>query len=99
MASVVGITTQVADRLNPVTGGPAAPLKASALLDSYGPSLMPRSSVHQGLAAGLALLAANGVGLAVDMLARRVAPADSPLAWRIGKYPWKSPAATAMPTT
>jgi uncharacterized membrane protein len=84
MASVVGITTQVADRLNPVTGGPAAPLKASALLDSYGPSLMPRSSVHQGLAAGLALLAANGVGLAVDMLARRVAPADSPLAWRIG---------------
>lgn len=80
----VDFAVKLADRLNPVTGGPAAPLKASALLDSYGPSLMPRSSVHQGLAAGLALLAANGVGLAVDMLARRAAPADSPLAWRLG---------------
>lgn len=78
------IATKFADRINPVTGGPAAPLKASALLDSYGPSLMPRSSVHQGLAAGLALLAANGVGLAADALARRLAPVDSPLAWRIG---------------
>ncbi len=84
MASFVDIATQVADRLNPVTSGPAAPLKASALLDSYGPSLMPRSSVHQGLAAGLALLAANAVGLGVDLVARRVAPTTSPLAWRLG---------------
>lgn len=84
MASLVDIATKVADRLNPVTSGPAAPLKASALLDSYGPSLMPRSSLHQGLAAGLALLAAESVGLGVDFLARRIAPNTAPLAWRVG---------------
>ncbi len=80
----VDIAIQIADRLNPITSGPAGPLKASALLDSYGPSLMPRSSVHQGLAAGLAVLVAEGVGVGVDVLARKVAPKTSPLAWRVG---------------
>lgn len=74
----------LAARVNPVTGGPAAPLKASALLDSFGPSLMPRKSLHQGIAGGLALIAAELVGKSVDLAARRIAPADSPLAWRLG---------------
>lgn len=74
----------LAVRVNPVTGGPAAPLKASALLDSFGPSLMPRSSLHQGIAGGLALLSGEMVGRAVDQIARRAAPEASPLAWRIG---------------
>lgn len=73
----------MATRVNPVTGGPAAPLKASALLDSFAPSLMPRKSLHQGMAAGLALIAAEVVGKSIDGIARRAAPADSPLAWRI----------------
>jgi uncharacterized membrane protein len=74
----------MAARVNPVTGGPAAPLKASAVLDAYGPSLMPRKTLHQGMAGGLAIIAAGTVGTAVDSLARRLAPESSPLAWRIG---------------
>lgn len=78
------ILEKVANRLNPITSGPAAPLQVGAALDSFGPSLMPRSSLHQGIAGGLAVLAARMVGVAVDALARRVAPDSSPLAWRIG---------------
>jgi uncharacterized membrane protein len=74
----------MAARVNPITGGPASPLKASALLDSFAPSLMPRSSLHQGMAGGLALIAAEMVGKGIDNAARRTAPADSPLAWRLG---------------
>ncbi len=74
----------LAERANPVTGGPAAPLKASALLDSFGPSLMPRTSLHQGIAGGLALLSGEMVGRAIDEVARRAAPESSPLAWRVG---------------
>ncbi len=74
----------MAARLNPVTGGPSAPLKANALLDSYGPSLMPRGTTHQGMAGGLAIMAAGVIGAAVDGVARKLAPADAPLAWRIG---------------
>jgi len=74
----------MAARVNPLTGGPAAPLKADALLDSFGPSLMPRKSLHQGLAGGLALISAELIGRGVDHLARKVAPPDSPLVWRLG---------------
>lgn len=72
-----------ADRINPVTAGPAAPLAVDAVMDSFGPSLMPRSSLHQGMAAGLAVLAARAVGLSVDAVARRLAPPSAPLSWRI----------------
>lgn len=74
----------MANRVNPVTGGPSAPLKTSALLDSFGPSLMPRKSLHQGVAGGLALLTGEVIGDIVDALSRRAAPSDSPLAWRLG---------------
>lgn len=77
------IAATAAERINPITAGPAAPLVVDAVMDSFGPSLMPRSSTHQGMAAGLAVLAARAVGLSVDALARRVAPASAPLAWRI----------------
>ena len=80
----VSLTVKLADRLNPITSGPAAPMKAGAALDAYGPSLMPRSSMHQGIAAGLAVLVAEAIGLAVNAGIRRVAPDSSPLAWRIG---------------
>lgn len=73
----------MAARVNPITGGPAAPLKASALLDSFAPSLMPRKTLHQGVAGGLALIGAEVVGSGVDAAARRAAPPDSPLAWRL----------------
>jgi hypothetical protein len=45
---------------------------------------MPRSSLHQGVAGGLAVLSARAIGNGIDLMARKVAPASSPLAWRIG---------------
>ncbi|HEX6286563.1 MAG TPA: alpha/beta-hydrolase family protein, partial [Acidimicrobiia bacterium] len=74
----------MATRVNPVTGGPAALLKANALLDAYGPSLMPRKSLHQGMAGGLAILAAELVGRGVDAVVKKAAPDSSPLSWRLG---------------
>ena len=75
---------KLANRINPVTGGPAAPLQTTAALDSFGPSLMPRSSLHQGIAGGLAFLSARAIGHGIALVARKVAPDGSPLAWRIG---------------
>ncbi len=68
--------------LNPITNGPAGPLAASAALDSFGPSLMPRKSMHQGVAGALAVLSARAVGATVDTMARSFAPEDSPLVWK-----------------
>jgi uncharacterized membrane protein len=79
-----GLLLKVANRLNPVTSGPAAPLQTAAALNSFGPSLMPRSSLHQGVAGGLAVLSARAIGNAVDLMAKKVAPPSAPLAWRIG---------------
>jgi uncharacterized membrane protein len=62
----LAVTVEVAERLNPITSGPSAPLAMDAVMDAFGPSLMPRSSVHQGIAAGLAVLAARLVGISVD---------------------------------
>ncbi len=86
----------MANRLNPVTSGPAAPLQTAAAMDSFGPSLMPRSSLHQGMAAGLAVLAARGVGTAVDLAARKIAPEGAPLAWRVGARAGLAAAAAAL---
>jgi uncharacterized membrane protein len=72
------------DRFNPVTGGPAAPLKTRAMFAAFGPSLMPRASLHQGLAAGFSVLTGELVGRAVDAGIRRVVPGASPLALRMG---------------
>jgi uncharacterized membrane protein len=46
---------------NPIAGSPAAALETEAALHAFGPSLMPRAALHQGVAAGLAVLAARGV--------------------------------------
>jgi uncharacterized membrane protein len=83
-STLLDVLLKVANRINPVTSGPAAPLQTAAALDSFGPSLMPRSSLHQGVAGGLAVLSARAIGNGIDLMARKVAPASSPLAWRIG---------------
>ncbi|HJV03674.1 MAG TPA: alpha/beta-hydrolase family protein [Actinomycetota bacterium] len=53
---------RVAQYVNPVGGNPTAAVEAMAALDSFGPSLMPRSSVHQGVVTGLASLGARAAG-------------------------------------
>jgi uncharacterized membrane protein len=83
-STLVDSLLRLAKRLNPVTGGPAAPLQTVAALDSFGPSLMPRSSLHQGIAGGLAVLSARAIGNGIDLIAKKLAPETSPLAWRIG---------------
>jgi uncharacterized membrane protein len=82
--NVLDLVLKLARRINPVTSGPAAPLQTAAALDSFGPSLMPRSSVHQGIAGGLAVLSARAIGNGIDLVARKFAPEGSPLVWRIG---------------
>ena len=89
-------TTWLANRLNPITSDPAAPLSTAAFLDAFGPSLMPRASFHQGIAAGLSVLAGDAVGLAVDAAARRIAPRTAPFAWRMGARAGIAAAGTAV---
>lgn len=90
------IVVRAAERLNPVTAGPSAPLAVDAVMDSFSPSLMPRSSLHQGIAAGLALLAARMAGTSIDALAKRIAPDSSPLAWRVAARTMVMAAGTAL---
>jgi uncharacterized membrane protein len=51
---------------------------------AFGPSLMPRASMHQGIAAGASVLAAELVGRGVDAGIRRAVPNSAPFAMRIG---------------
>lgn len=47
---------------NPIAGSPASALETEAALGAFGPSLMPRAALHQGVAAGMAVLAGRVVG-------------------------------------
>jgi uncharacterized membrane protein len=78
------VAVRVADRINPLTNSPSAPLKTRALFSSFAPSLMPRAAMHQGMAAGFSILAADLVVSAVDAGVRRVVPNSAPFALRIG---------------
>ncbi len=72
------------ERFNPVTSSPSAPLKTEALFASFEPSLMPRAAMHQGMAVGLSVLAADVVVTAVDGAIRRFVPNSAPFAMRFG---------------
>jgi uncharacterized membrane protein len=53
--------------LNPLTGSPSAAFEATVFLDSFGPSLMPRTSELQGASAGLNVLVARGVATTIEL--------------------------------
>ncbi len=74
---------ELASAINPLLSSPSAPLEASALVDAYGPSLMPRATMHQGMAAGLAVLSAGLVNAPVHWVASRIAPETTPIGWRL----------------
>ena len=82
--TLMNVASKVTERFNPVLSGPSAPLKTRALFAAFGPSLMPRAAMHQGIAAGLSLLAGELVGRGVDAGIRRVVPDSSPFAIRMG---------------
>ena len=50
---------RLARGLNPVAASPAAPRETVAVLDAFGPSLMPRTARLQGVAMGLGVLGAR----------------------------------------
>ena len=83
-AMAVNVAGQAADRFNPIMNSPSAPLKTRALFGSFGPSLMPRAAMHQGMAAGISVLAADLVASAVDVGIRRVVPRSAPLGVQVG---------------
>ncbi len=60
MSTASDVIQRIARWINPVIGSPAGPLETTVFVDSFGPSLMPRTSVHQGVATGLSVLAARG---------------------------------------
>lgn len=74
---------RLAERFNPIVSDPSAPLKTAAIFNAFGPSLMPRASMHQGMAAGLSVLAAEMVGKGIDAGIRRLVPSASPFPVRI----------------
>ncbi|MCJ7781582.1 MAG: alpha/beta-hydrolase family protein, partial [Acidimicrobiia bacterium] len=95
--AVVGKTAVwAAGRFNPITNSPSAPLKTRALFGSFGPSLMPRAAMHQGMAAGMSILAADLVMSAVDGAVRRMVPGSAPFAMRIGARALVSAAGLAV---
>jgi uncharacterized membrane protein len=86
--ATVGLTGAVLLRraiswVNPVTGSASAPLETAAFIDSFGPSLMPHSSMHQGMIAGLSVLGARGTMAIVETLTGTIVNKDDPLLHRL----------------
>jgi uncharacterized membrane protein len=73
----------VVSRLNPISGSPSSPIEAAAMLDSFGESLMPRTSVHQGMAVGLSLAMGHLAGRVVERLTNLIARPERSLGTRL----------------
>ena len=83
---MAGTSTPAMDilrRLNPITASPSSAIETAALLDSFGYSLMPRTSVHQGMAAGLATLMGRAVGGGVERATDVLVSPERPLPARL----------------
>jgi len=68
---------------NPVTAAASAPLETMAFVESFGPSLMPHSSMHQGAIAGMSVLAARGVTAIVEGVTGTIVNEGDPLSHRL----------------
>ncbi len=64
-------------------GSPAAPVTTASFIDSYGTSLMPRTSLHQGVVSGLSMLGAHATATTVENVTVRAAGKNAPLALRL----------------
>ncbi|MFV1991088.1 MAG: alpha/beta-hydrolase family protein, partial [Acidimicrobiales bacterium] len=73
----------LADRFD-VLGSPTVPLETSALLDSFLPSLMPRTTVLQGLAAGVNVLSARALVGVIEGVNGRVLGSDPRFVAQLG---------------
>ncbi len=75
---------KTADVVNPLLSSPSGPLEGVAMAQSFEPSLMPRSSVHQGIMMSAAGVVAHGTASIVERLTRRVAPSAGRLPVKLG---------------
>jgi uncharacterized membrane protein len=74
---------QAADLANPLISSPGGPLEGMAMASSFEPSLMPRTSMQQGIMMGLAGLTARGLAAIVEQGTRRVTPASAGLSAKL----------------
>jgi uncharacterized membrane protein len=74
---------RLAGALSPVAVSPAAPRETVAMLDAWGPSLMPRSARARGVAMGLGILGTRATSGAAEKLTRMLVPADASLPGRL----------------
>ena len=74
---------QAAEWLNPIAGSPSSALESASFLDSFGTSLMPRTSQLQGAAAGLNVIAARLVSGIAETINNAVLPAGAGLPLRL----------------
>jgi len=69
--------------VSPLTSSPGAPLQTTNFIRSMQPSLMPRTSLHQGVVSGLSVLTARGVSGKVEQLTDRLSGGSSSLVVRL----------------
>ncbi|MEA2022821.1 MAG: alpha/beta-hydrolase family protein [Actinomycetota bacterium] len=74
---------RAADVLNPLLSSPGGPLEGMAMATSFEPSLMPRTSMQQGIMMGLAGLTVRSVVAIVEQGTRRVTPASAGLSAKL----------------
>ncbi|MGI9615940.1 MAG: alpha/beta-hydrolase family protein [Acidimicrobiales bacterium] len=73
----------ILNRAPTFTGSPSQALETAMFLDAYQPSLMPRSSLHQGLAVGLNGLSAKIISGTTEQIVGAVVPAGAALPIRL----------------
>lgn len=81
--SIAAAVRRSAQWVNPVIGSPAAPLETVAFLESFGPSLMPHTSLHQGVLAGMSVLAARSTMAVVEKATTSIVNDGDPLSHRL----------------
>jgi uncharacterized membrane protein len=82
-ATLLARAESVLSVVSPLTSSPGAPLETTNFIRSLQPSLMPRTSLHQGVVSGLAVLAARGVSAKVEKITARATFGSESLALRL----------------
>lgn len=74
---------RAADFANPLLSSPGGPLEGMAMASSFEPSLMPRTSMQQGIMMGLAGLTARSLVAFAEQGTRRVTPTSAGLSLKL----------------
>jgi len=70
------LTDSIGNKLNPVSADPATPLETAAFIESLTPSLMTRSSLHQGAVSGMSVLTAKAVSTITEKVTNNLLGKD-----------------------